>query len=154
MDKGMRTKILAVFEDGRDLVLATIGPDGGPQATAVSYVNDGLTLFFGAAINSQKARNLARDNRISAVITLPYRDWMDIRGVSLSGWARPLSDLNEMGKAGVLFLKKFPEMTQYVSTTQGVALFEVQPEYVSLLDYRQGFGHTDLVRITDLEDAA
>jgi uncharacterized protein YhbP (UPF0306 family) len=120
----------------------------------VSYVNDGLTLYFGAAINSQKARNLARDNRISAVITLPYRDWTDIRGVSLSGWARPLSDLNEMGKAGVLFLKKFPETTQHIHSTEGVALFELKLEFVSLLDYRQGFGHTDLVRITDLEKAA
>ena len=39
------------------LTLATVQEDGWPQATTVGYVNDGLTIYVGAAKDSQKVRN-------------------------------------------------------------------------------------------------
>ena len=47
MDYALRNQIEAILEKGRDLTLATIRPDGAPQATTVSYVNDGLAVYFG-----------------------------------------------------------------------------------------------------------
>ena len=32
-----------------------------------------------------------------------------------------------------------------------VSLMRLMPEIVSILDYSQGFGHTDLVRVTDAD---
>jgi nitroimidazol reductase NimA-like FMN-containing flavoprotein (pyridoxamine 5'-phosphate oxidase superfamily) len=149
MRSNVEQLIRAVVSEGKDLVVATVRPDGAPQATMVSYAGDGLRIYFGTSPQSQKARNLARDERVSIAINLPYRDWSQIRGVSLFGRARRLEDPAELARVGELFLVKFSELAQYVSAGDELALFEVTPEMISLLDYRQGFGHTDLVRVTD-----
>ena len=63
MDPGLKKEILSILDDASDMTIATVREDGYPQATTVSYVNDGLTIYFGCAANSQKAGNLARTAR-------------------------------------------------------------------------------------------
>lgn len=136
--------VLEVIARGRDLTLATLMDDGAPHATVVSYASDGLAVYVGCSPQSLKAHNLARDARIAAAITLPYGSWNEIRGLSLIGRARRLDGQGEFERADVLFLEKFDEMAQYVSTGEtAIELFELVAERVSLLDYRQGFGHTE-----------
>ncbi|WP_421934720.1 pyridoxamine 5'-phosphate oxidase family protein [Phenylobacterium sp.] len=149
MDARQTEAIVAVLEAGKDLTLATLRPDGFPQATTVGYVSQGLAIYFGCSAKSQKAANLARDDRVSATIGLAYEHWNEIRGLSLGGRARRLTEEGEVGRAGALFLAKFaPEIGQYLSPDGGeMALFEITPRVVSLLDYRLGFGHTELVEI-------
>ncbi len=43
------------------MTIATLRPDGWPQATTVAYANEGLTIYFVCGPDSQKATNLARD---------------------------------------------------------------------------------------------
>jgi nitroimidazol reductase NimA-like FMN-containing flavoprotein (pyridoxamine 5'-phosphate oxidase superfamily) len=155
MNPALRDEILAILDGANDTTLATIRPDGYPQATTVSYAHDGLTLYFGCAGDSQKARNLASNDKVSLTINLPYGNWSEIRGLSMSGRARRISDPREAEQAGQLLLRKFPEgIAEYASDgLEGVALFRVSPEVISVLDYRKGFGHTDLVRdLGDPED--
>lgn len=148
MPRNLEHEIIGVFAAGKDLTLATLRPDGSPQATTVSYASDGLSLFFGCGEDSQKARNLARDDRVSLTINLPYVDWSQIRGASVFGRARRLTSAKDTDRFTGLFLAKFPEIAQYVATGEaGLAMFEITPEVVSLLDYRQGFGHHTLARI-------
>ena len=59
MDAALRGEILSVLKGANDMTIATIRPDGFPQATTVSYVSDGLTIYFGCAARSQKAQNVA-----------------------------------------------------------------------------------------------
>lgn len=142
-------EIAAILQAGKDLTLATLRPDGAPQATTVSYASDGLDIYFGCGAGSQKARNLARDGRVAITVNLPYRDWAEIRGLSLSGTAERLTDPDALGRAGLLFLQKFPEVAQYVDAPdEELAMFKVTPRVVSILDYRKGFGHTELVDLT------
>ncbi|MBA1159140.1 hypothetical protein [Microvirga mediterraneensis] len=44
-------------------------------------------------------------------------------------------------------MQKFPEgVAEYApSGLKGIALFRIVPEVISILDYRKGFGHADLV---------
>src|SRR3954469_18591798 len=65
MDEAIRKTIQAILDGQRIMSVATLRPDGWPQATTVGYVNDGLTLYFLCGPDSQKAANLARDNRLS-----------------------------------------------------------------------------------------
>ena len=150
MNPAVKQEILSILQEGRDLALATIRPDGFPQATTVSYASDGLTIYFGCAASSQKAHNLARDDRISAVIDLPYKDWSQIRGLSLGGLARRLTDRETIAKVGVAFFRKFPETAQYVDAGADLALYEITPAVISILDYGKGFGHTELVHVGEL----
>ncbi len=147
--------IASIIAEGQDMVVATIRPDGSPQTTVVSYASDGLALYFGDSTASQKAQNLERDDRVSIAITLPYKDWSQIRGISLFGHARKLTDPADLFRVGQLFLSKFPEIARYVMPGGGeLAMFEVAPQMISVLDYRQGFGHTDLVRVLDVTKGA
>jgi hypothetical protein len=141
--------IVSILRDGKDLTVATLRADGAPQATVVSYASDGLRIYFGCGAHSQKAMNLAADDRLSMTVTLPYVDWSQIRGLSLFGRARRLEDGDDLARVGALFFAKFPEVAQYVAGDEPPAMFEVTPEVISVLDYRQGFGHTDLVRVLD-----
>jgi nitroimidazol reductase NimA-like FMN-containing flavoprotein (pyridoxamine 5'-phosphate oxidase superfamily) len=68
MDEETRKKILTLLDEHRIMTIATIRPDGWPQATTVGYVNEGLTLYFLCGLDSQKAANLARDDRVSLTI--------------------------------------------------------------------------------------
>lgn len=140
--------ITAILDAGKDLTLATLRPDGGPQATTVSYASQGLEIYFGCGKQSQKARNLTRDPRVSATVDLPYRDWAEIRGLSLGGHATEVTDPDDLARIGLLFLEKFPEVAQYVTSPVGeTSIFRLRPEVVSILDYRKGFGHTELVQV-------
>ncbi len=46
MNVALKAKILEVLQSQYLLTLATIRPDGYPQATILIYVSDGLTLHF------------------------------------------------------------------------------------------------------------
>ena len=152
MTQPPRAQIAAILNEGKDLTIATLRPDGAPQATTVSFASDGVAVFFGCGQDSQKARNLAHDSRVAITVTLPYRDWAEILGLSISGRASEIRDPDEIARVGLMFMAKFPEVAQYVTGPEdSIVFFRVDPDVVSILDYSKGFGHTELVR---LEDAA
>jgi uncharacterized protein YhbP (UPF0306 family) len=150
MDSALRDEILAILGGANDMTIATVRPDSYPQATTVSYAHDGLNIYFGCSEQSQKAQNISRNDRVSLTINLSYASWGEIRGVSMGGRATRISDPREAEQVGQLLVRKFPEgIAEYASGgLEGVALFQVTPEVISVLDYRKGFGHTVLV--TDL----
>ncbi|MBC2877549.1 MULTISPECIES: PPOX class F420-dependent oxidoreductase [Streptomyces] len=69
--------------DGRNFAtIATLGRDGAPQTSVVWIARDGDAVLFSTTAGRQKARNLARDPRISLTVfdtANPYRS-VDIRG--------------------------------------------------------------------------
>ncbi|MCJ7799521.1 MAG: pyridoxamine 5'-phosphate oxidase family protein [Polaromonas sp.] len=74
-------------DDIRRKILAMLRPDGWPQATTVGYVDEGLSLYFLCRLDSQKARNLARDDRLSLTIDPDTSDLMAITGLSMAARA-------------------------------------------------------------------
>src|SRR5215207_9357451 len=147
MDSGIREEILSILDRANDMTIATVRQDGYPQATTVSFANDGLEIYFGCSEESQKAGNISRNSKVSLTINLPYANWGEIRGISAGGHADRLTDPQEIERAGQLLLQKFPQgIAEYASgALMGVAFFKVVPKVISILDYRKGFGHTDLV---------
>jgi nitroimidazol reductase NimA-like FMN-containing flavoprotein (pyridoxamine 5'-phosphate oxidase superfamily) len=149
MDAGMRRKIQELMDHHRNMTIATLRPDGWPQATTVGYANDGLTLYFLCGRDSQKAANLARDDRVSITIDDDTGEVMKITGLSLAAHAKPVTDRAEAEKALRMLFSRYPEQEVAPSLTMptpdDVAIFRVTPTVVSVLDYSKGFGHTDLV---------
>jgi nitroimidazol reductase NimA-like FMN-containing flavoprotein (pyridoxamine 5'-phosphate oxidase superfamily) len=141
-----REQIVSIINDIDDLTIATMREDGWPQATTVSFVNDGLAIYFGTGANAQKARNIARCDKVSLTINRPYKTWDEIEGVSIGGRAIPVTDPQEQQRVGALMFKKFPQIAKYAANPPDteLALFRVDPSVISLLDYRRGFGHTEL----------
>ena len=71
--------------DGRNVAtVATLNPDGGPQTSVVWIVRDGDIVLFSTTARRQKARNLARDPRISLTVFNAENSYqsVDIRGTA------------------------------------------------------------------------
>ena len=148
MNEAIRRKILALLDQHRVMTIATLRPDGWPQATTVGYVNDGLTLYFLCGLDSQKAANLARDDRVSLTIDHDTPDLMAITGLSMAAHAQAVVDLAEANKVLKMFPLKYPEQIAVpmpMPTPEEVRIFRVTPTVISVLDYAKGFGHTELV---------
>jgi len=150
VEQAIRTKILALLDQHRNMTIATLRPDGWPQATTVGYANDGLTLYFLCGLDSQKARNLARDNRVSLTIDSDTAQVMQITGLSMAARAQPVGDRTEAMHALRLLMLKYPEQKSLppslpMPTPETVRIFRLTPTVISVLDYSKGFGHTDLV---------
>ncbi|MGP8473527.1 pyridoxamine 5'-phosphate oxidase family protein [Burkholderia sp. PR2] len=147
MDELIKQKILSLLDQHRVMTIATLRPDGWPQATTVGYVSQGLTLYFLCGLESQKAANLARDDRVSLTIDHDTSDLMAITGLSMAAHARPVTDRVEAEKVLRMLPLKYPDMQappMPMPSPDEVRIFRVIPTVISVLDYSQGFGHTDL----------
>ena len=148
MDQALKEQILSIIDDIDDMTIATVRQDGFPQATTVSFMNDGLTIYFGTSTDSQKAKNIAANEKVSLTINRPYENWSDIEGVSMGGKAALVVDPKEFEAVVQLMFKKFPQIPNYAPTDDvELALFRIDPIVISLLDYRKGFGHCELVKV-------
>src|ERR1700747_1004348 len=107
MDEEIRRKILTLLDQHRIMTIATLRADGGPQATTVGYANDGLTLYFLCGLDSQKAANIARDNRVSLTIDDDTPEVMEITGLSMAARAQAVIDRTEAEKALRLLMRKY-----------------------------------------------
>jgi nitroimidazol reductase NimA-like FMN-containing flavoprotein (pyridoxamine 5'-phosphate oxidase superfamily) len=118
------------------------------QATTVGYANEGLTLYFLCGPDSQKAMNLARDDRVSLTIDHDTPQVMEITGLSMAAHTQVVTDPKEGEKALRLLMQKYPQQDSLplpMPTPEDVRIFRVTPTVISVLDYSEGFGHTDLV---------
>ena len=148
MDATIEATILDILSKQTDMTLATVREDGYPQATTVSFVSDGLDIYFACSPRSQKARNIARSNKISVTVTPPYTDWNSIRGLSIGGRAERVVENAQVRYTEALFFRKFPFVVQYTPEDRSdLAVFRIRVEIISVLDYTKSFGHTDVVEI-------
>jgi len=89
-------EVTAFLEGSRKLQLATINRDGTPHLVTMYYAMDGGRITFWTYRASQKARNLARDPRVTCLVETGS-EYFDLRGVQVQGVVRPVDD-----PAGVL----------------------------------------------------
>ena len=148
MEEAIRQQILAILDQHRIMTVATLRPDGWPQATTVGYANEGLTLYFLCGPDSQKAANLARNDRVSLTIDHDTPQVMEITGLSMAARAQLVVDPTEAENALRLLMLKYLQQASIpmpMPTPADVRIFRVTPMVISVLDYSKGFGHTDLV---------
>jgi nitroimidazol reductase NimA-like FMN-containing flavoprotein (pyridoxamine 5'-phosphate oxidase superfamily) len=149
MEQAHHEFVLHVLDTAPDMTLATIRPDGYPQATTVSFAHDQLVLYAGIGRSSQKAENIRRNARVSLTINLPYHDWREIRGLSMSAIAELLDAPQEAARAAACLERRFPAVAEWIGPDMGhdVAFLRIRPQMVSLIDYSKGFGHTELLSV-------
>lgn len=146
MNDEIRRKILALLDEHRIMTVATLRPDGWPQVTTVGYVSEDLTLYFLCARDSQKAQNLARDDRVSLTIDHDVPTPLAITGLSMAAHARPVAEPAEVNRFLQKLAAKYPEYASLpMPSLDDIRVFRVTPTVISVLDYSKGFGHSDLV---------
>ena len=150
MKREFKRQIIALLDDHRIMTIATNRQDGWPQATVVGYANDGLMIYCFIARDGQKYENIRNDPRVSIAIAKDYRQPLQIKGLSLAGRALVVEDRSEVDHAGELLLRRYPEYKVMPRPDPAeVSMLRVTPEVVSILDYSKGFGHSDLVRVSE-----
>jgi PPOX class probable F420-dependent enzyme len=80
----LNESIRSILDGSNFATVATLNPDGGPQASVVWVMRDGDTVLFTVTSTKQKARNLARDPRVSVTIfdlANPYHS-VELRGTA------------------------------------------------------------------------
>jgi nitroimidazol reductase NimA-like FMN-containing flavoprotein (pyridoxamine 5'-phosphate oxidase superfamily) len=147
MDRLQQDFVLHVLDTAQDLTLATIRPDGYPQATTVSFAHEDMLLYVGIGRRCQKAENIRHNGKVSLTINLPYQDWREIRGLSMSAIAELLDDPADSARARACLERRFPAVSEWGGPDMGaeVAFVRIRPQMVSVIDYSKGFGHTELV---------
>ena len=94
-------EVSALLAGSRKLQLATINRDGTPHLVTMFYAMLGGQIAFWTYRSSQKARNLARDPRVTCLVETG-EDYFELRGVQVAGRARCVEDpagVLEIGRA-------------------------------------------------------
>ena len=152
MKRQFKQQIIDLLDRHRIMTVATNRPDGWPQATVVGYANDGLIVYCLIARDSQKFANIARDPRVSLAIANNYPQPLQIKGLSMAARVVEAQDQGEIDHVAEILLRRYPEYKVMPRPNPAaVPLMRMTPEIVSILDYSRGFGHTDLVRVTDAD---
>ena len=148
MDEALRAKILDVLKSQHLMALATVRPDGYPQATMVNYINDGLTVYFAADAASQKAGNIKINAKVSVAIASETGDFHKLCGLSLAGLARRVADKQRAEELRLRLFRRLPQSRRFVPEDPNqLAVFEIEPVAISLIDYASGFGTSHLLEL-------
>jgi general stress protein 26 len=114
MDEALRSKILKVLQRQHFLTVATIRPDGYPQATTVKYIHDDLIVYFATAPTSQKASNIQLNNKVSVAIVDQAEDFYKLRGLSMSGTATRVQDKQRAEEYALRLFGRLPQKRRLV----------------------------------------
>ena len=144
MTDDLPPQLRAFLAEHTTLTLATIGPDGEPQAADLYYAEtDDLTLYFVSVANSRHASNLARQPRVAATVHARATHWRDIRGVQLEGTCTHVAG-PERAAAWARYTAKFPFVladAALAGALQKVEMYRITPHWLRWIDNRVGLGH-------------
>jgi nitroimidazol reductase NimA-like FMN-containing flavoprotein (pyridoxamine 5'-phosphate oxidase superfamily) len=145
----MEQKAVDILNEHRLMAIATLRPDGWPQATMVSYANDGLLLYFIISRASQKYANIQRDSRVSIVVGRDFENPSQIKALSIAANASEVRDPEQRERAIDLVLRRHPALSKLPRPDlRHSAVIRAYCSIVTILDYSKGFGHADLLTVS------
>src|SRR5215212_8886563 len=107
----MEQPAIDILNTNRIMTIATVRPDGWPQATIVGYANEGWSLYFLIYRESQKFENITGNNRVAITVGSEPPELRQIKAVYAGCDAFELTDLRERSHAWELLARKHPNLT-------------------------------------------
>jgi PPOX class probable F420-dependent enzyme len=132
----------ALLAESHKLQLATINRDGTPHLVTMFYVMLDGQIAFWTYRSSQKARNLARDPRVTCLVETG-EEYFELRGVQVAGLARCIEDpprVLDIGRrvATVTAGMAAEVLEEYTTKTARKRLgYVVEPQRVISWDHRK-----------------
>ncbi|MCS6843767.1 MAG: pyridoxamine 5'-phosphate oxidase family protein [Caldilineales bacterium] len=151
----LHERLAAFLAAHNTMTLATVGPDGAPQAAAVFYAADeDLNLYFLSSPSSRHSQNLALRPRVAATIQADGQAWQSIQGVQIEGTAHLVEGTRELAHAARVYAARFEFLRGLMEGGgEGPAalrgplassrFYVLRPSWVRLIDNTQGFGHKE-----------
>ena len=143
--------VAAVLAGARKMQLASINPDGTPHLVTMFYGMRDTRIAFWTYRASRKARNLARDRRVTCLVE-DGEDYFELRGVQVAGVVHRIDDLAGVTEVGRLIAARLPavpggtrppgpltdELERYVvQAAEKRAAYLVEPHRVVSWDHRR-----------------
>ena len=143
-----RTELLAFLRTQELAVLASLGPDGAPQAAVVGIaVSDELEIVFDTVDSSRKVRNVRADPRVA--LALGGLTPGDERTVQYEGVADEPTGV-DLERARALYFERFPDGRERLARWPGLIHVCVRPTWIRYSDFNRAppviaeFSGTDL----------
>lgn len=144
----MEQQAITILNANRLMTIATVRPDGWPQATIVGYANDGFRVYFQTYRTSQKFDNMAHENRVAITVGHEPTELSDIKAVYAGCTVHEIADLAERSHAWDLLASRHPNLTDLAPPKDDeVATMAADCRYLSILDYSQTIGHTESLTV-------
>jgi Pyridoxamine 5'-phosphate oxidase len=144
----LKDLVLRILGENRTMTIATLRPDGWPQATIVGYVHDGLTLYCTVSRYSQKLANLQRDPRSSIAIGHHGGTGGGIRGLSMAAQAETVTQFAEIDRLNELIHARYPGVAVFAPRDSNSALLRIRPHLLSLVDEERGLSRPLLLNVS------
>lgn len=152
--KELINNIEAVLKKNYGGTLATLRPDGTPQASGVGFVNEGLVLYMAMDPNSQKKINIDQNPNVGFATFKDYYKWDRVKAVQLAGRCQVVTDQAEIDKISMLFAQKFPWVVEskmvldWYAKQGSVPYYRLTPHTVAYLDYQKyGFNGFEVLKV-------
>jgi uncharacterized protein YhbP (UPF0306 family) len=137
-------QLRALLPEWNILTLATLGPDGDPQAADLYYAEtDDLTLDFVSIPGSRHTVNIARNPRVAVTIHVDSSQWRDIRGVQLQGTCALVTGADR-ARAWARYCAKFPFVLADAALARAldkVSVYRITPRWLRWIDNTASLGH-------------
>ena len=132
----------ALLAGSHKVQLATINPDGTPHLVTMFYVMLDGQIAFWTYRSAQKARNLARDPRVTCLVEAG-EEYFELRGVQVVGIAHRVEDpagVLDIGRRLAAVTTGMPAdaLEEYTTTTARKRVgFVVEPQRIITWDHRK-----------------
>jgi uncharacterized protein YhbP (UPF0306 family) len=142
MKEELTKAVVNYLDTHRHCTLATIREDNSPQTSTVSYVNEGLKIYFMTDPSSQKAKNIAFCPKVALAVSEDFLDWDEIKAVQLAGTGEWLEAGPELSRTQQMFARKFPQVKKYLDswgvTIEQIPFLRVSPTISTTWTTRKG----------------
>ena len=139
---------IRILDAHRIMAIATVRPDGWPQTTIVGYANTGLTVYFLVFRSSQKLGNIKHDDRVALAVGDEPGDLSELTAVYAGAHAVEVTASAERKKAWNLLEQRHPNLADFEPpVASAAAVMRADCIYISVLDYSQGFGHSESITV-------
>lgn len=146
----MEQPAITILNANRIMTIATVRPDGWPQATIVGYANEGFRLYFLIYRTSQKFGNIACQPRVAVTVAHEPRELSDAKAVYAGCSVRELTDSAERRHAWDVLASRHPNLAHLAPPEDSeVATMVADCQHVSVVDYSQGIGHSETLTLVD-----
>jgi PPOX class probable F420-dependent enzyme len=137
-------EVAGLLAGSRKVQLATINRDGTPHLVTMYYAMLDGQIAFWTYRTSQKARNLARDPRLTCLVETGSQ-YFDLRGVQVQGVARCVEEPEAVRDIGLLITGRMGDVAgagrsaleEYVAAhaARKRAAYIVEPRRISSWDH-------------------
>ena len=130
----IKEEVLQFLKGRPECVLATLSPDGKPEAATVLFaVDDEFTFYFGTSEKYRKYQNLLKNRQAAIVVGVMASD---PRSAQIEGEMEPITEEADVVKTKEFFTERNPAMKPFLNWP--LKFFRLKPTWLRFLDETKG----------------